>query len=139
MRIREITEAVFIRDRAVSDVDGETRDLIVLLNPSLTEARAFLARTVEASRPSRGSLRGFVRETDGFIVIWDAYVAEHATVFDLLSDDSWWPRFSMDGNDFENGVVRNYIDGGINQEGWARISTGHFIRMLGRQPIFKPT
>jgi hypothetical protein len=140
----EMSEAVIIRDRAASDVDGQMRDLTIHLNPGNAEALTLLKRSVEHS------IRGLVRESDGFVVIWDAYLTDHQRAEQLLKSHGhgeWWPRFSIDVSEFASGVVRNYIerdedqvsDSGMSESDWKKIPTSHLTRMLGKPPRFVPT
>jgi hypothetical protein len=131
-----LVEKVIIRDRAASDVDGEIRDLTIHMNPSRQEAEALLSKSVEKA------IRGFVRENDGTVVIWDAYLTDHGGADYLLKQHgygNWWPRFSVEMREFQQGVIRNYLDGGIDEDGWDAVPREHLTRMFGTEPRFVPT
>jgi hypothetical protein len=64
---------VIISERSTSEVDGREYDVNIHLNPGKQEAEGVLSKSIEHA------IRGYVREEDGFVVIWDAYVLDHGS------------------------------------------------------------
>lgn len=131
----ELSEQVIIHKRAMCDAQGKVRDLTIHLNPGRQETVSIL------NRASDNRVRGFVNEKDGSVVIWDAYMLDHAGADELLSQhgyDSWWNRFEFSIQDFAEGRIHNYIDDGIDHDAWMSIPTKHLARMFGREPVLQP-
>jgi hypothetical protein len=134
-----LIEKIIVRDDAASDVDGKMRQVALHLNPSREETAMLMSRCVEKE------IRGFVGdrpENAGQVIIWDAYLTDHAGAGELLRNavaGDWWMRFSMSDVEFRSGIIRNYIDQGAGPEQWAMVPLRHLARMLGQEPTFKET
>ena len=122
-----LAEAVVVTTQAMSDHDYKVRNLTIHHNPGRNDIKAIIENSEEKT------LRGHIDDHTGDFYVWDAYVADHSTVSDLLNArgiQAPWPRFIIELHDGRMQPFA-YLDDHMSEEQWGDVPKDKLSRSVG--------